>query len=87
MALRKELGDLDFNNDEQDLSVTTKDIQFSGVRLGCFQIKLNVDSLSVNESAYYEVVAVDPNNADSSDDVTHPHVRLLYTSPSPRDRG
>lgn len=74
VALRTEFGDLDFNKEDQTLAFATNDVQFSGVRLGCFEIKLHVDSLSTSESAFYEVVAVDPNHADSSDDVTHPHV-------------
>ena len=71
-ALANEFQEVDYDKDRHVLSVFTDDIELEDVFLGSFEIKLNFSYLG--ESLSYEVVAVDPHPAASSDSVTHPHV-------------
>jgi len=71
-ALAKEFPEVDYDAGNHILSVFTENIELEDVFLGSFEIKLNIHYLG--ESLAYEVVAVDPHPAASSDDVTHPHV-------------
>lgn len=58
------------------LAAVTDSIELDGVYLGDFRLELHLDRLHerVDVSAF-DVVALDPHPPDSSEDVTHPHVR------------
>jgi hypothetical protein len=58
------------------LAVVTDSIELEGVYLGEFRLELHLDRLRERaDVSAFEVVALDPNPPDSSQDVTHPHVR------------
>lgn len=73
MALREEFDDIRFDAKRKILSVVSKRIQLEDLNLGCFRIELHLETLATR--GYYEVIAVDPNQASSNDNVTHPHVQ------------
>ena len=73
MALREEFDDIRFAAKRKILSVVSKRIQLEDLNLGCFRIELHLETLATR--GYYEVIAVDPNQASSNDNVTHPHVQ------------
>jgi hypothetical protein len=57
------------------IAADTRPVTFCGVYLGPFTIRLHLSSLGTRANASaFEVVAVEPNPASSSEDVTHPHV-------------
>ena len=58
----------------KQLRVTSAKIQLEGLQLGAFEIVLDLETLADPNGAYYEVIAVDGNYAQSDDNVTHPHV-------------
>ena len=64
---------MDIDLDEHELSVTTDRIVLEGVFLGPFEIRLDWQRSA--SSSPYRVVALDPNPAAKSDDITHPHVQ------------
>lgn len=74
MALRQEFDELHFDSKDRKLSVETESIRLDGLDLGRFKIELDVESLSSKNNAYYEVIALDPNPAESNDNTVHPHV-------------
>ena len=73
MALRQEFNDIRFDAKRKILSVVSKQIQLEDLNLGCFRIELHLETLGTR--GYYEIIAVDPNQASSNDNVTHPHVQ------------
>ena len=61
--------------DDEHLWVTTEPISLEGVQLGPFEIRLRLDRVGTPAGSHvFEIVALDPNPASSSEDVTHPHV-------------
>ena len=72
VALQSEFEDVQCDQDEHVLSVTTQPVVLDGIELGRFQIRLDWQCLQ--ETSPYAVVALDPNPAQSNDSVTHPHV-------------
>jgi hypothetical protein len=70
VAANDEFGDV--HADDSELWVVTEPVILEGIRLGAFEIRLNLRQL--DSSAPYRIVALDPNPASSSDDTTHPHV-------------
>jgi len=75
MQLEDEYGQLRYNWKEKTLSVVTDPIVLEDVALGSFEIRLCLDRIGqlYRDSPYY-VIALEPNPAGSSEDVTHPHV-------------
>jgi hypothetical protein len=74
-GLQQEFGSIDFDQDENTISVVTEPITLEDVYLGPFKIQLELNKLSdlYKDSPYY-CIALDPHPAATSDDVTHPHV-------------
>lgn len=73
--LEEEFGGWRFDRLEQALSATTEPIELEGVHLGRFEIKLRLGDLAaVPHNRCYEIVALEPNPAAGSSQVTHPHV-------------
>ena len=73
VGLKQEFGEVIYERDETELSVTTEPIELEGIRLGPFAIRLNCQLIGVTRP--YRVVALDPNPAASRESVTHPHVQ------------
>jgi hypothetical protein len=74
--LQQEFGDVDFDDEQNSLSVVTEPVTLDDLYLGPFQIQLELDKLSrLYDSSPYSVVALDPHPATTDEDVTHPHVR------------
>jgi hypothetical protein len=71
-VLLDEFDDLSIDLPGAVLSVTTAPIVLEGVLLGRFQVRLHWDWIGRAHS--YEVVALEPNPACSSESTTHPHV-------------
>jgi hypothetical protein len=57
----------------QTLSVTTESVALEDIDLGPFEIRLHWTR--IGERRCYEVIALQPNRAGESSDVTHPHVK------------
>ena len=74
LALYDEFEEVDIDLDEHTLSVTTDRIVLEYISLGRFEIRLDWRHLGDRRTAY-RVVALDPNPAAKSDDITHPHVQ------------
>ena len=73
--LQQEFGNMDFDAAECALSVMTEPITLEDVYLGPFKIQLEIYKLSeLYTNVCYHVMALDPNPAATSEDVTHPHV-------------
>ena len=73
LALRDEFESVTIDPNKQSLTVETSSIVLEGVYLGSFEIRLSWKCIL--QSSPYDVIAVDPNPASSSDDTTHPHVQ------------
>ena len=76
IGLKQEFGDVTYDRDETELSVTTEPIELEGVHLGPFAIRLNCQLVGITKP--YRVVALDANPAASKGDITHPHVQDEY---------
>jgi hypothetical protein len=73
--LQDEFAKIEFSSDEDTISVITEPIELESVYLGPFEIKLHIDKLSeLYKDLPYYCIALDPNPAATSEDVTHPHV-------------
>jgi hypothetical protein len=72
LALNTEFEEVDVDLRARKLSVTTGHIELEEVQLGRFQICLRWDQLG--SSTPYEIIALDPLPAATSDSTTHPHV-------------
>jgi hypothetical protein len=73
LALHDEFDEVEIDLDEHTLSVTTNEIVLEGISFGRFEIKL--DWRRLDRPPAYRVVALEPNPAARSDDITHPHVQ------------
>ena len=72
---REEFGRLQYNADEDTLSVFTEVIELQGYFLGDFEIRLQISKLAqMQEGNIFNVIALDPHPAATNDSVTHPHV-------------
>lgn len=67
----EEEAKIDF--EEHEICVTTDAIVLEDIRFGRFEIRLDWQKLG--SSLAYRVVALDPNPAAKSEDITHPHVQ------------
>ena len=58
------------------LAAVTDSIELEGIYLGEFRLELHLDRLNKRaDLSAFDVVALDPHPAGSTEDVTHPHVR------------
>jgi hypothetical protein len=72
-ALRDEFDACTIDLRNETLSVTTERIVLEEIDLGPFEVRL--DWSRIGQRRCYEVIALEPNPARESDDVTHPHVK------------
>ena len=73
--LQQEFDGVEFNAKEYYISVNTEPITLDDIYLGPFNIRLDLEKLnSLHKDNPYCVIALDPNPAGTSEDVTHPHV-------------
>ena len=73
--LEQEFDGVEFNIHEYYISVNTTPITLEDIYLGPFQIKLDLEKLnSLHKDSPYYIIALDPNPAATSSEVTHPHV-------------
>ena len=73
LALYDEFENVKIDLKEHTLSVITDCIVLENIHFGQFAIKL--DWKRLGSSPAYQVVALDPNPAAKSSDITHPHVQ------------
>jgi hypothetical protein len=71
-SLADEFDDLTIDLSEPVLSVTTAPIVLEDIRLGRFQVRLHWGRIGMAHP--YEVLALEPNPASSSEGTTHPHI-------------
>src|ERR1700722_10653274 len=72
-ALPAEFDGFSVDFEREAISVTTERVLLEGIDLGPFEIRLHWKR--IGEHRCYDVVALEPNPARESNDVTHPHVR------------
>ncbi len=72
LSLEAEFEAVTWSIRQGTLSVTTSDVVLENIDLGRFQIEL--DWRELPDSTSFRVIALDPNPADSNENVTHPHV-------------
>jgi len=73
--LRQEFGNIELDDENQNISVTTEPITLEDIYLGPFSIRLELSKLAeLYRSTPYWVIAIEPNPAATDDSVTHPHV-------------
>ncbi len=73
--LEDEFGSWQFDSKTGTLSVTTESISLEQIELGPFAIRLDVGRLThVDQRRIYFVDALEPNPAEGSSHVNHPHV-------------
>jgi hypothetical protein len=73
--VQQEFGNMEFDAEENTISVVTEAITLEDIYLGPFKIQLELGRLSeLYTSTTYRLIALDPHPAATSEDVTHPHV-------------
>jgi len=72
LSLKAEFEAVTWDIRQRTLSVTTADVVLRNIDLGRFEIEL--DWRELPDASAFRVIALDPNPADSNDQVTHPHV-------------
>jgi hypothetical protein len=72
-ALPSEFDGFSIDSAGATVSVTTGRVVLEDIALGPFEIRLHWQR--IGEGRCYEVIAIEPNPARESQDVTHPHVR------------
>lgn len=73
--IEQEFGPLNYNLEEQTLSVVTDPVVLDEIYLGSFQIQLRLKEIPrLHEISPYRVIALNPHPAGSDENVTHPHV-------------
>ncbi len=73
--IEDEFGGWRYDRRDQALSVTTEPIELEHVPLGRFEIRLMLSDLATPGRPHtYSIIALDPNPAAGSPQVTHPHV-------------
>lgn len=73
--VQDEFGRLEYDQDENTLSVYTDPIELEDIYLGDFQVQLHLSQLSaMKNNNFLKVIALDPHPAACNDAVTHPHV-------------
>jgi hypothetical protein len=73
--LQQDCGNTDFDRDKNTISVVTDPIELDDIYLGPFKVQLEINKLSeLHKGSPYYCIALEPNPAATSEDVTHPHV-------------
>jgi hypothetical protein len=77
MQLEREFAGVNVDVKDDTISAVTEPVELEGIYLGPFRIVLSLWRLaeSRGDVSVFDVVALDPRPAVSSDGVTHPHVR------------
>ena len=74
--LEQEFGAVTLDPRHRLIAVATDSIELEGISLGMFRIEVHLDRLTDRPgAAAFDIVALQPNPPDCSEDVTHPHVR------------
>jgi len=74
-----EFGRLQYNAEEEILSVFTDPIELERIFLGDFEVQLQITKVAeMKNNGYLRVIALDPHPAATNDGVTHPHVSDEY---------
>ena len=77
--VQEEFGRLEYNAEEETLSVFTEPIELEGIFLGDFEIQLQIPQLAqMQDGKIFRVIALDAHPAATNDCVTHPHVSDEY---------
>ena len=77
--VQEEFGRLQYNTEEQILSVFTDAIELEEIFLGDFEVQLQITKMAeMKNNGYLRVIALDPHPAATNDCVTHPHVSDEY---------
>jgi hypothetical protein len=73
--LMQEFEVVEFSVPDGTISVETDPVTLEDIYLGPFKVKLNLQKLSeLYKRSAYDVIALDPHPAATSEEVTHPHV-------------
>jgi len=73
--LQEEFGDIGFDKDTNIIFVVTEPITLDDIYLGPFKIQLELNKLcELFQNRPYHCIALEPNPAATSSDITHPHV-------------
>lgn len=73
--LQQDCGEIDYDRDENTITIVTDPINLEDVYLGPFKIELHLTKLAeLYKESPYCCIALEPNAAATSSDVTHPHV-------------
>lgn len=74
--LPHEFSEVEIQPRHKRICARTPPVTLEGIYLGPFSIQLRLDRLGDEpDSSAFEVIAIDPNPASGSEDVTHPHVK------------
>jgi hypothetical protein len=84
--LQSEFEDMRIDWDAEALVSVTPPIELEDVSLGRFAIELHWNRLARFDSGCFDLVAQDPQPAESNESVTHPHVRDASLCPGDADR-
>ena len=77
--VQEEFGRLQYNTEEQILSVFTDTIELEDIFLGDFELQLQIAKMAeMKNNGYLRVIALDPHPAATNDCITHPHVSDEY---------
>ena len=77
--LQREFCRIEYDLQEQTVSVFTDPIELEGIFLGDFEIRLEIKKLpQLQDSSAFRIVALDPHPAATNESVTHPHVSEEY---------
>ena len=75
LQAEEEFEGLQYNPEDEILSVTTDAVELEGVFLGDFEVQLLIPAIGdPNHRSLYQIVALDPHPSLRNDFVTHPHV-------------
>ena len=75
LQAEEEFEGLQYNPENEILSVTTDAVELEGVYLGEFEVQLLIPALGdPNHRSLYQIVALDSHPSVRNDSVTHPHV-------------
>ncbi|QDT66721.1 hypothetical protein [Calycomorphotria hydatis] len=75
VALEAEFPEVRCDLAARTISVMTEPITLDDIELGPFEIRLNWNALSDINRSPYKVIALEPNPANRSSLITHPHVQ------------
>jgi len=74
-AAGAEFGEIEFDQEEDSLSVVTEPITLEGIYLGPFRIALSLGKLhQMQHSVPYHIYAMEPHPAAKDEAIIHPHV-------------